>query len=207
MVVGSDGLAWNRFRYSLYAPLYNLIRPLFSSGRRESINQVQIQPGEKVLLLGCGTGLDLEFLPQGCEITAVDLTPAMVERTAAQAKALGLEIRAEVMNAQSLNLKPDTFDVVVAHLILAVVPEPGLAAQEMARVLRPSGRAVVFDKFLPDTQEPNVFRSLADKVTSVVFSNINRKLGEIIQDSGLVLFQQEASIMGGAFTISIVKPQ
>ncbi len=36
--------------------------------------------GEKLLILGCGTGLDLEYIPKGVDITAVDITPAMVSK-------------------------------------------------------------------------------------------------------------------------------
>jgi len=203
--MSSDGLSWNRVRYSLYAPVYNLIRPIFAQGRRNSAARLATQPGEKVLLLGCGTGLDLEFLPKDCEITAVDLTPAMVERTADTAKALGLNCRAEVMNAQALDLEDQSFDVVIAHLILAVVPDPFLAAQEMARVLKPTGRAVIFDKFLGDDLEPTALRKLINAVTSATFSDINRKLGEILDAGGLQITHQEDSIMRGAFKITLVK--
>ena len=50
---------WNRLRYTLYTPIYDLlVGRIFTSSRRKSIELLHIQPGEKVLLVGAGTGLD-----------------------------------------------------------------------------------------------------------------------------------------------------
>ena len=73
---------WNRVRYTLYAPFYDLIVRRIGRGRRRAIELLNVQPGERVLIDGCGTGLDLELLPRGCHITAIDITPAMVEKPA-----------------------------------------------------------------------------------------------------------------------------
>ena len=61
--------AWNRIRYTLYTPGYDLIARIFENSRRKSIESLQVIAGEKVLIIGAGTGLDLEFLPNDCEIT------------------------------------------------------------------------------------------------------------------------------------------
>lgn len=75
-----NNLAWNRLRYSLYAPLYDLTEGLLRGARRQAHQLASIQPGERVLLMGCGTGQDLDFLPKGVEVEAVDLSPTVVAK-------------------------------------------------------------------------------------------------------------------------------
>ena len=78
--IPTHGTAWNRVRYSAYAPIYDVVAAPFQAGRRRSIALIDLQPGERVLILGCGTGLDIPLLPAGVSIAAIDLTPVMVRR-------------------------------------------------------------------------------------------------------------------------------
>jgi phosphatidylethanolamine/phosphatidyl-N-methylethanolamine N-methyltransferase len=157
-----------------------------------------------VLIAGCGTGLDLELLPRGCRVTAIDITPAMVEKTRERAASLGIEIDARVMDAASLSLADASFDCVLLHLVLAVVPDPHGTAREAARVLRPGGRASIFDKFLPDDARPSLFRRAVNVATNVAATNINRRLGDVLAGSGLTLEHIEPSVFGGVFRVGIV---
>jgi ubiquinone/menaquinone biosynthesis C-methylase UbiE len=150
---GDGWRRWNRLRYTLYAPVYDLALarlPLFRRGRRRSLALAAFRPGERVLLVAAGTGLDLAYLPAGVAVVATDVTPAMLARLRARARALGRDVTAEVMDAARLAYPDASFDGVVLHLALAVVPDPVAAVRKAARVLRPGGRVAVFDKFLPD---------------------------------------------------------
>lgn len=194
---------WNRVRYTLYAPFYDHIVARIASGRRRAIDLLDVKPGERVLISGCGTGLDLELLPRGCHITAIDITPAMVEKTRARATALGLGIDAQVMDAANLSLPDASFDCVLLHLVLAVVPDPNGTAREAARVLRPGGRASIFDKFLPDAARPSLPRRVVNTIANVAATNINRRLGDVVAGSGLTLVTNEPSVFRGMFRVAI----
>src|SRR5512145_918811 len=89
---------WNKLRYTFYTPVYDSVGRIFSSSRSKAISGLDIQNGEKVLLVGTGTGLDLEFIPSGALVTATDLTPSMVEKTKKRNKMLGLQLEAMVMD-------------------------------------------------------------------------------------------------------------
>ena len=201
---------WNRLRYTLYAPVYDLAvarLPLFRRGRRRSLALAALRPGERVLLVAAGTGLDLEFLPDGVEVIATDLTPAMVARLEARAHALhaverDLRVRAEVMDAAALALPDASVDVVVLHLALAVVPDPVAAIGEAARVLRPGGRVAVFDKFLPDGERPSPGRRAAAAVARVLATDLNRQLGPLLDAAGLREVAREPVGLGGAFVVA-----
>ncbi|GAB4428916.1 MAG: class I SAM-dependent methyltransferase [Chloroflexi bacterium OHK40] len=195
--------AWNRARYSAYAPLYDLVAAPFAAGRRRSVELLALQPGERVLILGCGTGLDLPLLSGDVRVTAFDLTPAMVHRTATRATGLGRVIDTAVMNGQQVALADGAFDAVVLHLILAVIPDPMACAREAARLLRPGGRAAIFDKWLPDGARPSLARRAVNAVTSAAFSDINRQLGPILATTDLRVTHQEPAGLGGAYQVAL----
>ncbi|HEX2091093.1 MAG TPA: methyltransferase domain-containing protein, partial [Longimicrobiaceae bacterium] len=158
-----------------------------------------------VLVVGCGTGLDLEWIPAGVETTAGDLTPAMVERTRRRAERLGLRAEVRTLDAHRLELPDAAFDAVVLHLILAVVPDPGAAIREVERVLRPGGRAVVFDKWAPDDREPSLARRLLNLVASPLATYVTRRLGPLVAATSLRVEHREPAGVGGFFSIALLR--
>ncbi|MBE2193420.1 MAG: methyltransferase domain-containing protein [Anaerolinea sp.] len=182
---------WNRIRYTLYAPIYDRIVRSFNTSRKRSIQLLELKAGERVLLVGAGTGEDIQYIPEGVEITAVDITPAMVEHIRRKAVTLKRPVQAEVMDGQALELASESFDAVVLHLILAVIPDPIACIREAARVLKPGGRAVIFDKFLPEKEQPSLLRHLLNWITNFAFSDINRKLEPIAAAVPIKLLHEE----------------
>ncbi|MFZ5824085.1 MAG: class I SAM-dependent methyltransferase [Bacillota bacterium] len=197
---------WNQIRYTLFAPIYDLIAS-FGSQRRRSISLLDPRPGESVLIVGAGTGADLPYLPPGLAITAGDITPAMVERLRWRAGALGQTVEARVMDGHALDLPDSSVDCVILHLILAVIPDPVAAAREVDRVLKPGGRAVIFDKFVPDEAPVSAGRRALNLLTNLVFSDITRKLGPILKGTGLRIIHQEPAMLGGSFQIILLKKE
>ena len=127
--------------------------PLLRRGRRRALELVGLRRGERVLIVAAGTGLDLVYIPAGVTVVATDLTPAMVKAAASP----GTRPPSSASLSRSwtrahVAYRDASFDCVVLHLALAVVPDPVAAIQEAARVLRPGGRVSIFDKFLPDGQ-------------------------------------------------------
>jgi ubiquinone/menaquinone biosynthesis C-methylase UbiE len=141
--------ALQRGAYTLLAPWYDLLlaaatRPI----RIESLRRLQPGRERDLLICGAGSGLDLSHLPAGLTVTALDLTPAMLDRARRRALRLGRPVSFVVGDATALPFHDQVYDAVVLHLILAVVPRPDLALAEAARVVRPGGRLLILDKFL-----------------------------------------------------------
>ena len=201
----SNTNAWNRIRYTLYSPFYNLIGRVFSQSRRKAIDLLGVKPGEQVLLVGAGTGLDLDFLPKTALITATDITPAMVARLARRSDRLQLRVNARVMDGQQLDLPDNSFDKMVLHLILAVIPDPVRCLQEAERVLKPGGYIVVFDKFLPPGQRPGLFRRVANFFTNLLFSDITRSFETILAQTNLKLCTDQPADFNGNFRIILLQ--
>ena len=110
----------------------------------------RIEPGEVVLDLGCGAGTDLLIGaqmtgPEGRAI-GVDMTPAMLERTIASARDMGLA-NVEVHEAliESLPLADASVDVVISNGVIDLVPDKDAVFDEIDRVLRPGGRLQLAD--------------------------------------------------------------
>lgn len=192
--------AWNRLRYTLWSVGYDQV-VRFPRQRRRSIELLALKPGERVLLVGAGTGADLPFIPEGVSVLATDLTPAMLARAQRHSRP-GVELR--VMDGQRLELPDASFDAVILHLILAVIPDPARCLAEAARVLRRGGRIAVFDKFLGEGATASLPRRLLNLAAGVLATEINRRLGEILRDSGarLVVERDEAALWGGLFRIA-----
>lgn len=195
---------WNRTRYRLYAPVYDLAARPLESGRRRAIERLELGPDDRILILGSGPGVDLEYLPRDADVTAVDAAPEMVERTAERADALGLDVDARVGDAQDLSLPDDSFDAVLLHLVLSVVPDPAAVASEAARVLRPDGRVSIYDKFVPEGEEPSLLRRALNPIARLLFSDLTRRLEPLVEEAGLALTEREGAL-GGLYTVTTAR--
>lgn len=195
---------WNRLIYRLYAPVYDLLARPFEDGRRRAIEKLDLDDGDRVLILGCGTGADLPYLPDGAEVTAVDVTPAMVRRTERRAEKLGRDVDARVGDAQDLAFDDGGFDAVLLHLILSVAPEPERVVEETDRVLADDGQVSVFDKFVQEGEEPDWLRRLLNPLARRLFSDLNRRLEPMLEDTGLEIVEQNWTL-GGLYTVAVVE--
>lgn len=199
---------WNKLRYTLYTPFYDYIANYFNSSRKKSISALKIKPGAKVLIIGAGTGLDLEHLPVDCEITATDITPSMIDAIKQRNKKLNRNINTIVMDGQNLSFADETFDIVILHLILAVIPDPNACIKEAERVLNKGGQIAVFDKFIPKSKSITLFRKLINVISNLFFSDITRQFETIIAHTQLKVTTDKAADFNGNFRlIQLHKPK
>jgi ubiquinone/menaquinone biosynthesis C-methylase UbiE len=200
---------WNRLRYTVWAPFYDALVAAvgFNATRRRSIEHLGLRAGSRVLIVGAGTGLDLEHMPAGMDVTAIDVTPAMLMRLERRAAQTGRVVAVHTMDARRLAFADESFDAVILHLILAVMPGPERGLREAARVLRPGGRIAVFDKFLRDDERLSLRRRMLNLIAKPLFSDMNRRLGPLLRGTGLTIERDEAAGFGGMYrVITLLKP-
>ena len=100
----------------------------------------------RVLEVGTGPGFFAILLREkGYDVTAIDLTPAMLTEAKKNAGELAGKIRWMEMNAEALDFADASFDVVVSRNLTWNLPHPDKAYAEWARVLKPGGLLLNFD--------------------------------------------------------------
>ena len=193
---------WNRIRYSAWAPVYDLVGRRFDRQRRDSIQMLQLAPGERTLIVGAGTGADLPHIPPGVTVVATDLTAAMLARAR---RRRGAPAHFAIMDGHRLAAQDAAFDAAVLHLILAVLPDPVACVREVARVVRPGGRVAVFDKFLRGA--PTLAMRALNVVTSALFTDVTRRLEDILERAAapLVIERDSPALLGGLFRHVILR--
>jgi SAM-dependent methyltransferase len=109
-----------------------------------------IHPGETILDIGCGAGMDLLLAgkrvgPEGRAI-GIDMTDAMVERARTSTVASGMKhVEIRKGDATALPVADSSVDVVISNGVLNLVPEKELGFSEIVRILRPGGRLHLAD--------------------------------------------------------------
>lgn len=135
--------------YDAYAETYNqYIEPLAAPLARRLCSLAQLRAGDRVLDVGCGTGVATRWAaravaPSG-SVLGIDLSAGMIDmavRAGAPPGASPLEFR--VMDAEALDLPAESFDAVVSLCAVLHFPDVASGLSEMFRVLKPGGRLVV----------------------------------------------------------------
>lgn len=187
--------------YRAWAPVYDAVmRPFSERARRRAIALLDLKPGERLLVPGVGTGIDLPLIPSGVSVVGVDLSADMLAQ--ARRKASACDVTLIEMDAQELEFEDGVFDAVAFNLILSVVPDGAAAFREAWRTVRSGGRAVVFDKFLPENGRLTSSRRMVGRIMRAFGTDPNRRVRDILGPvSDLVIERDEPSLLGGQYRI------
>ena len=109
-----------------------------------------VTAGQRVLDVACGTGVvAITAARAGARISAVDLTPELLERARESARLANLEIDWHEGDVEQLPFEDATFDVVLSQYGHMFAPRPDVAVSEMLRVLKPGG-TIAFSTWPPE---------------------------------------------------------
>lgn len=136
--------------YEKIAGVYDIVfGPVLHPGRMDAIQRMGIKPGQRVLEVGVGTGINAALYPRDCSVTGIDLSSPMLEKAHDRIARKGLRnVQLMQMDAANLKFADNTFDIVYAPYVISVVPDPLAVTREMRRVCRPGGRIVILNHFL-----------------------------------------------------------
>jgi SAM-dependent methyltransferase len=154
------------------------------------IGYLRLQPGETVLDLGSGPGLDAllaakQVGPTG-RVIGVDMTPQMLERaraTAARAGAANVEFREGRLEA--MPVENASVDAVTSNCVINLVPDKAAVFREVARVLRPGGRVVVADIVLERPLPEAVAKDVLAWTGCVAGAALRRDYFAMVEGAGL----------------------
>jgi SAM-dependent methyltransferase len=120
--------------------------------------------GKKVLDIGAGLGeSSIYFALSGAQVTAVDLSPMMIEKIIALGKQYGVEVEGRVSNGENLNVPSGQFDVIYLANTIHHLQNRTALFEQMSRALKPGG---VFFSYDPLAYNPviNIYRRMATRV-------------------------------------------
>jgi phosphatidylethanolamine/phosphatidyl-N-methylethanolamine N-methyltransferase len=139
--------------YDRWAPIYDLVfGGVFEKGRQAAISATN-KMGGRVLEVGVGTGISLPLYAPNVRVFGTDISEAMLakaKRRVAEQRLKTVEGLA-VMDAEKLEFPDNSFDVVMAQYVVTAVPNPEVALDEFARVLRPGGELIILTRVSADT--------------------------------------------------------
>jgi len=135
--------------YEKLANVYDVVfGPTLHPGRLVAIERMGIRPGDRVLEVGVGTGINASLYPTNCQVTGIDLSASMLEKARERVAREGLRnVRLLEMDAANITFADDSFDIVYAPYLVSVVPDPVKVVREMRRVCRPGGKIIVLNHF------------------------------------------------------------
>ncbi|HEX6873645.1 MAG TPA: methyltransferase domain-containing protein [Micromonosporaceae bacterium] len=121
----------------------------------EALERAGVRPGMHLLDVACGSGaLSIPAARLGVQVTAVDISAAMMNRLTARAALEGLpNLHGRVMDGHALDFADGTFDICGSQFGVVLFPDLARGLSEMARVTRPGGRVVVVAFGPPHTVE------------------------------------------------------
>jgi demethylphylloquinol methyltransferase len=139
-----------RRSYSIMAIVYDALTAAFTGGANLASRLVQVdqmQPGERVLYVGVGSGEDaLAAARKGVLVTCLDLSPAMIRKT--QQRFVRAGVSADFVCADVMTYQPqEPFDIVVANYFLNIFTRPVMedVYGRIVALVRPCGRLMIAD--------------------------------------------------------------
>ena len=177
--------------YGKLASVYDwTFGPALHPGRLRAIQRMGLRPGDHILEVGVGTGINASLYPRECTVTGVDFSSSMLEKARDRIARKGMtNVRLLEMDAAALKFADDSFDVVYASYVISVVPDPVQVAAEMRRVCRPGGRIIFLNHF----RSPNFLLSRIERMISPFTIHVGFRA-----DIDLPAFLAQAGIQGAS---------
>jgi SAM-dependent methyltransferase len=176
------------------------------------IDHLALQPGETVVDLGSGAGIDV-FLaadvvgPTG-KVIGVDMTPEMLLRAQRNAAKAGVT-NAEFREGRLENLPVDsgTVDAITSNCVINLVPDKAVVFKEIARILKPGGRIVISDIILDKKLPPEIEKDVYAYVGCISGAAMREAYFAMIKDAGLGEIEVLKDIDYGAVVIEHARPE
>ena len=143
----------NRLFYKFSAPYYNILDSFgrfFSLDnedlRHHLMDKLDVKEDEKIIDIGCGTGLQIPYYPDENQVYCVDINKGPLKRAKRKAKKLGKNnIEFSIGDATDLEFERDSFDIAILVHALSTIPGSRYVMNQTIKVVKHGGRIGILD--------------------------------------------------------------
>ena len=164
-----------------------------------------MRPDARILFVALGTGLDIACFPPQRKITAIDMSPQMIERAKSRMAAYDGEIEALEADVRELDFPDEHFDQVFTSCTFCSVPEPVAGLRELRRVLKTGGDLYMFEHTGSRWFPFNVMMNVMTPLTSRVGPDMNRPTTDNVRKAGFTLEAVDHVFLDVVKTLRAVK--
>ena len=173
-------------KYNRISPIYDIMEipmetMMFSNWRKDILSRLS----GRVLEVGIGTGKNIPYYPDDCEVVGIDISDKMLSHAKEKARSSN-NISLFRMDAENLGFKDESFDYVITTFVLCSIPQPVPALEEMKRVCKPDGMVINLEHMKSDNKFIASVEDLLNPITKATTGvNINRETVENVKKAGL----------------------
>ncbi len=161
----------------------------------------------RILEIGIGTGKNIPYYSENCEIAGIDISNKMLAHAKERAGKRN-NVSLFQMDAENPGFKDDSFDYVVTTFVLCSIPKPVPALKEMKRVCKPDGMVINLEHMKSDNTLIASIEDLFNPITaSITGVNINRETVENVKKAGLNIIDVKNMAMKDVFRSIRSKPE
>ena len=166
----------------------------------------RMRPDANILFLALGTGLDIACFPPGCQITAIDISPKMVENARDRVAGYPGDMKAEVMDVHNMAYEDASFDQVFTSCTFCSVPKPVEALEAVYRVLKPGGELHMFEHTGSRLFPFSLMMKLMSPLASRFGPELDRDTVSNVTAAGFRLTNLNHVFLDTVKTISAIRP-
>lgn len=147
----------------------------------------------RILEVAVGAGVNFQFYPKSAEVTAVDLSPAMLEEAGEAADEYGIQADLIASDIEDLTFPPASFDTVISTLALCAYPNPVRVLNLFNRWCKEDGHVLLLEHGISSSRPIAWIQNKIDPwQVKKVGCHANREILKIVSDSDLVVEKRES---------------
>jgi len=164
-----------------------------------------MKPDAKILFLALGTGLDIPSFPPKRDITAIDISPKMIEQAQKRIADYAGQIKAEVMDVHNMEYPDESFDQVFTSCTFCSVPKPIEGLKALHRILKPGGELHMFEHTGSRLFPVNIMMKIMSPLASRFGPELDRDTVANVKEAGFEITGVNHIFLDTVKTIHAVK--